>query len=444
MPWIAAGAGLLGSVLGGGASGTPKWMKQAAQSNPFSFQGAGGGGVNFQGHTGTATESPEMAQFRQLIGQGGANALQGGLFNNPGLQRALGGADITGGMQNQNALLSQMMGNTAFGGLGGLAGNAGGLNNMFSQSLQGGQQDLSGGLMGRLNQAGMGNLAQAGNTSGLVQQNLDASRALAQPFENQLVNRFQNNEFMGTRGATSGAAERQGQLQSALLGADQQRIMGAQQLGLQNQQQLGNIGLGQLGQGGQLSGQNIQGFGQQLQGFGQAGQLGLGAEGMGFGQMLQGLQQNQTAGQQRLKNAMGLFGLGVDTQQGQFQQGLNAQGAGINQDSMNMQQMLGLLNADAARIGGAGLSTNGFAQMQTNQQAQQGGMLQGVIDAFSGPKPGVGAGMGGFSTPNSLSGGGGFNPFAGVNMGNFSGVGGGGIGMGGFGNFTPFTPGSIS
>jgi hypothetical protein len=167
------------------------------------------------------------------------------------------------------------------------------------------------------------------------------------------------------------------------------RVLGAQQLGLQQQGQLAGQGLSAFGQGTGLFGASqaagAQNFGQQLQGLaGQQG-IGMGTEQLGFSQALQGLQQNQSAGQQRLQNAMNLFGLGSEQfQQGQqgrrqdFLAGLQGQ-EGLNQQQQLMQQLfLGSLGADAQRIG----AQADFSRANTDlvaQRAENTGFLSGLF-----------------------------------------------------------------
>jgi hypothetical protein len=111
----------------------------------------------------------------------------------------------------------------------------------------------------------------------------------------------------------------------------------------------------------------------------------MGTEQLGFSQALQGLQQNQSAGQQRLQNAMNLFGLGSEQfQQGQqgrrqdFLTGLQGQ-EGLNQQQQLMQQLfLGSLGADAQRIG----AQADFSRANTDlvaQRAENTGFLSGLF-----------------------------------------------------------------
>ena len=337
---------------------TGRRIRGMGESNPASFLGPGGfggfetdrwGGQQFQ-----FGEDPWMAQFRQMMGQQGGNMLGGGLFQNPMFQDAFNSNDMQDAFaQAQGGNQVLMPGNFA----GDFRGN---INNLFGR--------------------GFSNLDRAGDTSGLVQQNLDASRALAQPFEEQSRNNFFNTEFGKTMGATSGSGNRMGMFGDAMLRADQGRVLGAQQLGQQQQQFLGNLGMSQIGQGFQ-------------------------GEQQGFSQLLQALQQNQSAGQQRLSNAMGLFGMGRDTQQSQFGMGLQAQSGMLNQNQFWQNMMLGLLNADANRIGARSGFAAAMAQLGSNSSAGQGGFFGGMGDMFGGMNFGGGGGSGGSMFGGGSSGG---------------------------------------
>lgn len=389
-PWMAAMGpmmGMLGGIMGNSAlSSGMSDIKGLTKYNPYNLSGDFGS-VAFGKGAGGATLDPMQQMLRQMLGGSAASMFGGGqMFNQGDFQNALAGNNITGAMQNQNGLLSQMMGNSAFGGLGQIAGNAGGLNSMFSQMLAGGPQDMSGGAMGGLMGMGLQNLQNAGNLSGangLIQQQLDAQRLLAQPYEDNLRNQFANQEFMKTRGATTGAFGRQSDLQDNLLRADAQRVLGAQGLGLQAQQQLGQLGGQQMGLGQGFLGQNLDFFnqlGNQAQGF---GQLGMGAEGMGFGQMLQALQQNQSSGQQRLGNAMNLFGLGNSTFNQSFGQGLGAMGSINDQNSFLLQGLLGSMNAESNRIGSTGLHAQALGGLAQAQGGLLGGLMGGIGGLFN-------------------------------------------------------------
>jgi hypothetical protein len=339
---------------------------------PQGFQSPSGFGIT---PGGAGLQGQQQGNLSSLLGQQGAGLLGGGLFNDPNFQSAFQNNDIFGAQQGAQQGLQQGIGPQAFGGLQGLFGQNQGLSNLFAQQTAQGPQDFSGGAQGGLFGAGFNAINQAGNVSGLVQQNLDASNALARPGEDRLINRFNNQEFLRTGGATSGAQERQGQLFDSLFGAQNQRVLSAQQTGLQAQQQLGQFGLGATGQGAGLLGQNLSQFNQGAGFANLFGQGAQGVEGQAFGQGLQSLQQNQSAGQQRLSNAMNLFGLGNQTFGQNFGLGLQAQGSLTDRDQMFANLFLGQQNAAANRIGATGLHAGALAENTRNQ----GGFLSNLF-----------------------------------------------------------------
>ena len=280
-----------------------------------------------------ATEDPNSQQFRELLGSQGGQLLQGGLFNDPTFLGTFQSNDLGSAFGQAQGGNQVFQSPNAFGDFGGQ------VNNMFSQ--------------------GNANLGRAGDVSGLVAQNLSASRALAEPFETDMRNNFFDSEFGKTLGATTGSGRRGAAFADSLFRADQNRVLGAQQLGQQQQQFFGNLGQQQIGQG-------------------------FAGEGQGFQQQLQSLQQNQTAGQTRLGNAMGLFGLGRDTQQSQFGLGLQSQQANLAQNQFLQNMMLGLLNADANRIGAQSGFAQPIGQLGSNQSAQTGGFFSGLGGMFGG------------------------------------------------------------
>jgi len=386
MPYWQAAAAVIGAWMANEEQGrTTDKLGNAQRSNPAELSGPFGtvdwtrygGGVQ-----GQVNEDPLSSMFRAMNAGGGLGLLGGGMANNPDLMRALTDNNMQGAMQNAQGQLGQQAGSSAFGGLGGLFNTGSAVNSGFANQLgslaQNGPQDFSGGIMGGLQGGGLMNMFNASNlngSSGLVQQQLDAQRNLAAPWEENQRNMFANNEFLKTAGATSGAGNRTNQFFDNVLRNDSSRVLGAQQLGLQAQNQLGQLGMGMMGQGNDLfMGQYGQQSSNALQGFGMSGQQAMGAEGQQFQQLMQALQQNQSAGQQRLGNAMGMFGLGKDTFESQFGLGLQSQQANLNQNQYLSQLMLGLLNADANRIGGAGQ----FANAQ-----QQGGSGLGIGSLFS-------------------------------------------------------------
>ena len=375
---------IIGALVSGNTlSNTRQDLQGFAGANPVGFQNpfgnlSFGGGDQFGGGTGQFQFNPQQqAQQQQLQGNIGFG-LGGGFFNDPNFQNAFQNNDIGGAFQGaQSGLQQQFQG--AGQGLGGLFGNASGVNNIFAQNIAQGPQDLTGGRQDQLFNFGSNFLGQAGQGQGaLIQQNLDASRALAQPFENRQRLAAENSLFGQGRTGTTGGAQEFGDLLSFQGQNDQRRILNAQQLGLQQQGQLGQLGLQSFGQGSNLFGQNLQGFGQNIQGFGQSGGLAQGLQGQGFQQAFQQLQGNQSAGQQRLQNAQNLFGLGQES----FGQGFNQGLAGIDSQQQLMQIMnqlfLGSQNADAARIGAQGQFADPLAQIATEQSRNQSSFFEGL------------------------------------------------------------------
>ena len=392
---LAAGTQLAGSLFGG--SGDSRFNRKNAVFNPADISG-GFGSLDFtqEGNFGPRTanfqQDPQTQAFMQQLIQSGGQ----GFLNDPNFQQALQGNNIAGSFQGAQQGLQQGFGNTAFGGLGGLTGGATGLANLFGQQTQAGPRDLSG-AQSSLFGGGLQNLQNAGNTSGLIAQNLAASNALAAPGENRALNALQNREFSATRGATSGAGGREGQFVDQLLSAQNQRVLNAQSLGLQQQQQLGQIGLGQVGAGAGLFGQNLQNF---QAGTGFAGQFAgqaAGFEGQQFGQNLTSQQQNISQGQQRLSNSLNLFGIGSGLQQQDFQAQGAITAANLAQNQFEVNTIQGAQNAEANRIGAAGQSANAIQQGAANTTAVNQGLFSGIADT-------LGLGGGGKINPGNFGG----------------------------------------
>ena len=254
-------------------------------------------------------------------------------------------------------------------------GNVNQLGNMFAQQVGMGPQDMTNGAMGNMFGMGQQNMQQAGNLGGLVSQYNQQLNELAAPAEQKAFNRFMDNEFQLTGGATSGAGQRGGEFAQAQAQAANQRGLMAQQFGQSEAARLGQLGLGQMGQGAGLLGQNLGFFGDQAnraQGF--AG-LGMQGEGQGFGQMLGALNQNQSAGTQRINNMMSIFGgmgdqyLGALGLAPQMTRGLTDIGG------LGLQGILGLLNAEAGRVQGTGYHSQAMAGLA----GQRGGFLSGLF-----------------------------------------------------------------
>jgi hypothetical protein len=403
-----SGPGFVDNIIGGGGGGGGNLLGTAASflGGPVggiigSLLGGLGGNAQLQQGIDQIQGNIAFNPFQGNIGGAGSfgpqgfnpsGALQQGASQLGGLQQQFAGGGFAGNQGFQNALQqggginsAVNQANQAFGqqanpffnqsGFAQNMQNISGLGNIFAQNAAAGPQDLSGGAQGSLFQQGLGNLQQAGNVGGLIDQNLASSRALAQPGEQNLVNQFANREFSATRGATTGAANRQFGLQNSLALADQQRVLSAQQFGQSEAQRLGQLGLGQIGQGSGLLGQNLQGFGQQGQLANQFAQLGLQGEGQGFGQNLQSLGFNSQQGQGRVQQALGLLGFGQNALEGSAGASSGLFNSQLGLGELGVQGQTGFLNAEANRIGATGLSNQAIAQLS----ADQGGLLGGLF-----------------------------------------------------------------
>ena len=133
-----------------------------------------------------------------------------------------------------------------------------------------------------------------------------------------------------------------------------------------------------------MLGQNLGQFNQNTNFANQFGQAAQGNEQQQFMQMLQAMGQNQSSGQQRLTNSMNLFGLGRDTQNTAFNQGLAGQGALQANDQMFANLFLGQQNADANRIGAQALNSQSLASLASGQGGAGSGLFGGIGDALGG------------------------------------------------------------
>jgi hypothetical protein len=333
MGWMmAANAGL--SLLGGMSQSRAlgegvKDVKELAQFDPQNMYGNFGSVVNQNGQT-SFNEDPQTAMMRQIMASQGGNLLQGGMFNNQNLQTTMSGVDFGGAYGNAQNQMSQQFNASPFD---------------PTQQAQG------------MFQQGQQNLANAGNQQGMMQQYLDAANQMAAPGEQRMMRDFRENEFMGSRGATSGAWERQGMLGDTLTSANNQRVQAAMNMGQQQQQFMSGLGAQQMGMG-------FQGMGQ------------------GFNQSLQGLQQNQTSGQNRLQNALGMFNFGSGLQGQQVGLGMNMQAglAGMNQAQLNA--ILGQYGAENNRIQATGYHAQALGDLAGSAATSSGGMFGGIAGAF--------------------------------------------------------------
>lgn len=441
-PQLMAAQQQLGSQLpglfGGGfanVTGLDGAMDMAGQSMPGSFQ-------NLQSVLGQQMGGSAFGGMGGLFSQ--ANQL-GNIFAN---QAAQGPQDVSGGVQGQmfgSGLANQFSSsNPAFNnqligtGMGNLQSATGG------QTFGVGNQDFSGGMQNQLFGQGMANQMLAGNQSGLFNQSLNTQRQAATQggLLDSAINKLQNRQFAtGRLGTTGGAGETQsfldavarqdlgfqnnafGQAQQqqqllAQLGGQQMNQAGnifgqnlGQNLGISqfmNQQQLGQqglraeIGLGQLGQGlgqqrftGQLGlDQTAQGAGLLSQSLGQFNnQAGLasnfmnlagGFEGQGFGQNLQALQQNQSAGMQRLQSAQGLLGFGDSLFGSSFNRGLGATEGLLGIGGMGLEAAALPFQLQASLLGASGAHAGALSDMASASASARGGLFGGIADTIGG------------------------------------------------------------
>lgn len=378
MAWgalIGAVGGLLGSRSQSRANRNAIAAQQAAQrftDQGFNF-GFGSGGVG-SNYSNFSFAQPQRDIQAGLYGSA-PWLLGGGMFNDPRLQAALQGNDIAGALGQANAAFQLPFSTTAFGQMGDLAATAGGLGGLYGLQAAQGLQDPTG-AQGLLFGGGFGNIAAAGNTGGLAAQrtNLLRQQATQGGLLDQAINRLQNRQFAtGRLGNQAGVQGENTAFLNALAQQDLGFQLAGQDLGFQEAQRLQNLGLSQIGAGSQLFGQNIGLMGQYGNMANQFLGLAGGLEGQQFGQNLQATQAAQTAGLNRLSAAQGLFGLGSDLFSQQYGLGLAGAQAGMGFDELALQSVLGLRQAEASRISGAG--NTGYTPI-TNTGA--GGFLAGL------------------------------------------------------------------
>ncbi|NIV40575.1 MAG: hypothetical protein GWN58_67615, partial [Anaerolineae bacterium] len=136
----------------------------------------------------------------------------------------------------------------------------------------------------------------------------------------------------------------------------------------------------QTQQGAGLLGQNI---GQHQNVMGNilaANQLGGAAQSRGFQNALAGLTNMQSAGNQRLQNALNLFGVGQGAQNQGFGQAMQAAGQLNTMNDFGLTGILGLLNAESGRIGATGQHAQALGSVGQNQGGFLGGLLGGIGD----------------------------------------------------------------
>lgn len=383
--FLADNADAIGGLVGGlfGLAGQKKQQKELGQTQQFlqdqvgfNPQGFSGTGTNlqFQGGQGVASEGAQQQILTQLLQGGAGGFLQGGSFNDPNFQQAFNQNDIAGAFGGAQQGLQQQLGQNAFGGLGGLFQQFQGLGQQAAGQFAQGPQDLTGGLQNQLFGQSQGFLQGAqGGALAAQQQSLSASRALAQPFEQRATLSDENRRFAQGRLGTTGGSQQGADLAFSQALADNARIGQAQQIGNQTFQQNIQAGLGTQAAGAGLLGQNLGQFNQFGQFASQFGQGQQNAELGGFGQLLQSLQQNQGAGNKRLENALGLFGIGDSSSQSNFQTGLQGQNTLTGRDQLLQELFLGSQNAEANRIGAAGQSSQAISGTGQAKAAGSGG-----------------------------------------------------------------------
>ncbi len=335
-------APIIGQALGGlgglfGARSAQKALNQGRSDilNLPGMQGAGSIGGNFGTSSGGQfTFNPQFLGAQNALAAN-TGLLGGGLFNDPGLQSALGANNIAGALSQSDAALQQQIGGSAFGGLGGLFSNAAGLANQFGGALSGtGFADT-----------------QASELANL--------RNAAQPEQNRLFNKLQDRLFAtGQLGSTGGGEQLRGLAEA----------FGQQDLNFQTE--AFNRALNQRGQ--------------QLGAFQGLSQLGAGIEGQAFNQGLQGLQQNQAAGMNRLNQAMGLLSGGADLFGQQFGLGLQSAGGLLDFGNFGLNAAALPQQLQAQLLGASGQHARALGEIATPRAEAGGGLFSGIGNALGG------------------------------------------------------------
>lgn len=377
---LGAGFNLMGGIFGNqGFEQARGDITDLAQFNPYNAY-TGAGQFDFSGGSGSFNESAQQQALRAAMSQGVAGGLGGGLFADPGMQQAWMSNDIAGAQAqaNQASQLSAMPGMDPS------------VQNFFNLGQQLGQgldprspQDQSGGMMQQLWDQGMANQFAAGDTDALYNRELNTMRQAAQPAMDRQFNQMQNRlHSMGMLGSTGGGEQMRG-----LLEAQGQQDLGFQQNAFNRaatqSQLMSNLGLQQTAQGSGLLSQNIGAHQNTLQNIMAANQLGGAAQSRLFQNQLAGIQNQQSAGNQRLQNALNLFGVGQGAQNMGFNQAMQANQAIQGMNQFGLTGILGLLNAEAGRIGATGQHAQALGQVGQNQGGFLGGIMGGIGDLFS-------------------------------------------------------------
>jgi hypothetical protein len=377
---LGGGFNLLGGIFGNSGFEQARGdITDLAQYNPMNA-GTGAGNFQFGQGFGNFNENAQTQALRAAMNQSIAGGLGGGMLNDPRFQQAFQNNDIAGAMQQSNQA-NQMAA---------MPGVDPSVQNFFNLGQQLGQgldprspQDMSGGVMGDMFQQGMANMFSAGDQEALYNRELNTMRQAAEPEMNRQFNKLQDRLFaQGRLGSTGGAENMRG-----LFEAQNQADLGFQQNAFNraaNQRDfMGQMGQSQIGLGSGLLGQNLGQHQNTIQNIMGANQLGSGALSQNFQNTLAGIGQQQSAGNQRLMNALNIFGVGQGAQQQGFGQAMQA-GNQLNQmNQFGLTGLLGLLNAESGRIGATGQHAQALGQVGQNQGGFLGGIMGGIGDLFS-------------------------------------------------------------
>lgn len=296
---------------------------------------------------------PGMSGPENLFGSWGASSGGGytGSLQSEALRRTLG--DVLPGLfqRNTNPQLAAAMQNL------GLGDAASGANNWLSQVI-GPMNQNSLANMGALFGGGMGNLAAAGDSSGLQQQELDIMRQRfapeAQRMQNQMFDRMGQMGLLGPKTDVASANSLVRGTQQALTDADFGFQQAAFDRGMQRQGFLANLGMGQL-------------------------QQGMGMENQAWTQALGALNQNQNSAFQRLNMAKDLFSLDQDVYNQNF--GMGIKGA----DMIRLFDTLGLdasampFELQARLLGSSGAHAGSLADIAKAKAESSGSFFGGLF-----------------------------------------------------------------
>ena len=369
--FIGAALGLLGGAadMFGGAAQSGAF--DAAEKNIKSLPGQDTTGIsgNFGqvGANGRFTGSEQFQGQQNQLAQGSNAMLQGGMFNDPGLQQALSQNNMAGALGQANQAFGAQSGNTQFGGMQNL------YNNMQGQL----GQDFSGGMQQNLFNQGMQNQMAAGDQSALFNQSLNTQRQAAAP---ELARQQQAMEqSLFGKGMFGAGTTQTGEGYRGLFEAQ-----GAQDLAMQNNafgqanqqaQFLAGLGGQQMGQGQQFLGQNLGQYNNTAQNL-------MNLEGQGFNQNLQGMGFNSSQGQNRLNAAQGMFGLGQDTFAQNFGLGLQGAGMGLDYNRFGLDAARSPQELQAQLLSGGGLHAQAYAGMAPGAGQAKQGMFSGIADGL--------------------------------------------------------------